>query len=56
MTYKTHDPKWEPLIPKCPECNSRRVARLNLFKNTFLKSEAETEKYRCKKCGAEFWL
>ena len=54
--YETYSEKWEPLIPKCPECKSKRVTPLNLFKNTFLKGEAEIQKYRCKRCGAEFWL
>ena len=48
--------KWERFIPKCSICGSKRVKRLNLFKNTFLKGEAEMEKYKCKNCKAEFWL
>ena len=57
MPYERYDAaKWERFIPKCPHCHSKRIKRLNLFKNTFAKYEAETEKFKCKNCGKEFWL
>lgn len=62
---------WDSYTPQCPECKSKDIEELNLYKGYFKKNINRSkaiqlgidpdelkrkQKHKCNVCGNEFWL